>query len=269
MIPEKQVTADTIDKLILELWDTMIQLRAPGGCPWDRDQTARSLIPYLLEETYELIEAIESGNQQEIREELGDLLLHVIFQGLIAEEQEHFTLADSIRSIINKLVQRHPHVFGDHPAEGAYQAKRNWETVKANEKKRDSLIDGVPKKLPALNRARRVQEKAAHGGFDWDSVDAVWDKVHEEMAELAAARNSGDPDEIEDELGDLLFSVVNLGRFLGVSSEEALRRTIAKFEYRFRKIEEELKRRGKTPQESTLEEMDAIWNETKKIDAKI
>ena len=251
-----------VGERLVELLAVLDQLRSPNGCPWDREQTSRSLIPYLLEETYELIESIESGDHTALREELGDLLLHVLFQGAIAEEEGWFTLEESIVELTRKLMDRHPHVFGEDTdkAEGAFHAKRNWEAAKQREKARGSRMDGVTRNLPALTRARRIQEKAAYVGFDWDTVEPVWDKIHEELEELRTARQSQDDDAIEAELGDLLFSLVNLGRFLGISSEEALRKAIAKFEYRFRNIEQELQARGKTPEESTLEEMDEIWN---------
>ncbi len=258
--PPSEVSRLEVSERLLALLAILDRLRAPDGCPWDREQTSQSLIPYLLEETYEVIESIEAQNNQELKEELGDLLLHILMQCKIAEEAGLFSLADSMEAITAKLINRHPHVFGTDQAEGAFHAKQNWESAKIREKERDSLLDGVPRNLPALTRARRIQEKAAYVGFDWDQVEPVWAKVHEELEELTRAHQAGDRAAVEEELGDVLFSLVNLGRFLGLSSEEALRRTIAKFEYRFRKIEEELKRRGKSPGESTLEEMDEIWN---------
>lgn len=247
-------------KRLLELLAVLDKLRAPDGCPWDREQTPRSLIPYLLEETYEVIESIERGDQEELKEELGDLLLHVLFQVKLAEEQGQFTLEECLTAQAEKLMQRHPNVFGDTQADGQSPVNQNWETAKHREKRRVSRLDGVPRKLPALTRARRIQEKAALVGFDWSHVEPVWEKVHEELQELQAAYQADDADALEDELGDVLFSLVNLGRFFRISAEDALRRTMAKFEYRFRKIEEELKRLDKTPEEATLEEMDAIWN---------
>ncbi|MEE9162685.1 MAG: nucleoside triphosphate pyrophosphohydrolase [Candidatus Neomarinimicrobiota bacterium] len=236
------------------------RLRSPSGCPWDREQTSRSLVPYLLEETYEVIESIEAGDNPALKEELGDLLLHVLFQTAIAEEAGVFTLEESLAVITEKLVDRHPHVFGDAQAEGAFHAKQNWEAAKQRDKRRESRLDGVPRTLPALTRARRIQEKAAYVGFDWKEVEPVWAKVREELGELDRARRSKDRDAQEEELGDLLFSLVNLGRFLGVDPEGALRKTIAKFDYRFRQIEKELKAEGRSVDEASLEEMDAIWN---------
>ncbi len=236
------------------------RLRSPTGCPWDREQTSRSLIPYLLEETYEVIESIEAEDSQALKEELGDLLLHVLLQTAIAEETGVFTLEESLAVITEKLIDRHPQVFGDAPADGAFHAKQNWERAKQRDKRRESRLDGVPRTLPALTRARRIQEKAAYVGFDWKAVEPVWAKVREELDELDLARRSEDRVAQEEELGDLLFSLVNLGRFLGVDPEGALRKTTAKFDYRFRQIEKELKVQGRSVDEASLEEMDAIWN---------
>jgi len=269
MEPEDLLTSrpPEIGQRLIELLAVLDRLRAPDGCPWDREQTARSLIPYLLEETYEVIESIEGEDYQALREELGDLLLHVLFQAAIAEEKGWFTLEECVTALTTKLIDRHPHVFSEALAEGAFSeglpsghAKQNWEAAKQREKERGSRMDGVPRQLPALTRARRLQEKAAYVGFDWNAIEPVWEKVREELNELLKARQADDCDALEEELGDLLFSLVNLGRFLGVSAEGALRRTIAKFEYRFRQIEKELQARGKTPEEATLEEMDEIWN---------
>lgn len=269
MKSETQVPKSNLDvgKELIELQAVLKKLRSPAGCPWDREQTMRSLIPYLLEETYEVIESIEKNDHQAVREELGDLLLHVLFQAEIAEERGWFSLEDCIASIKRKLIDRHPHVFEGRSAEGAQHAKKNWEAVKQKAKRRGSRLDGVPRQLPALTRARRIQEKAAYVGFDWNDVEPVWEKVQEELDELHRAQKDADQDALEEELGDLLFSLVNLGRFMGISAEEALRRTIGKFEYRFRNIERELRSRGKTPEEATLEEMDEIWNRYRDADS--
>ncbi|MFC1481250.1 nucleoside triphosphate pyrophosphohydrolase [Candidatus Neomarinimicrobiota bacterium] len=250
-----------VGKKLVGLLSALDNLRAPGGCPWDAAQTAISLVPFLLEETYEVIEAIEAEDAVLLQEELGDLLLHVMFQCKIAEEAGHFTVDETIESLIQKLIDRHPHVFGEDGADGAFQAKQNWEAAKQLKKNRESILEGVPRTLPALTRAKRIQEKAAYVGFDWGEPEPIWMKVYEELNEVKEAIKGGDVDAIEDELGDVLFSLVNLSRFYKVSPEEALRRSISKFEYRFSRIEEELKRRGKSPAESSLEEMDSIWNE--------
>ena len=244
----------------LKLLGVLDRLRAADGCPWDREQTPRSLIPYLLEETYEVIESIEAEDSPALKEELGDLLLHVLFQGAMAEEAGTFTLEESIVAITQKLVDRHPHVFGAARADGPWHAKQNWEAAKQRQKGRASRLDGVPATLPALTRAKRLQEKAAYVGFDWQTVEPVWAKVREELGELEDARKSADPRAQEEELGDLLFSLVNLGRFLKIDAEGALRGASAKFEYRFRRIERELLAQGKKPEDASLDEMNAIWD---------
>ncbi len=236
------------------------RLRSDQGCPWDRKQTPESLIPYLLEETYEVIESIEADDQPALKEELGDLLLHILLQGRIAQEAGHFTIDDSVQAITAKLIRRHPHVFGDQQGAQVAEIRQRWEAAKQQEKGRESLLDGVPRTLPALTRARRVQEKAASVGFEWDHIAPVWGKVHEELEELRAACDEANAAAIEEEFGDLLFSLVNLGRFLQLSPEEALRKAVAKFEQRFHGIEQELARRGRRLDEASLQEMDAIWN---------
>ena len=236
------------------------RLRSEQGCPWDRQQTPSSLIPYMLEETYEVIESIEADDHQALKEELGDVLLHIVFQSRIAEEQQQFTLAESIQAVVDKLIRRHPHVFSDVRVQDTAEIRQRWESAKQREKGRESLLDGVPRTLPALTRARRVQEKAASVGFDWPEIAAVWAKVNEELEELRVAQAAADPKAIAEEFGDVLFSLVNLGRFLHLSAEDALRQAIAKFEHRFRGIEQELARRGRRLDEASLAEMDAIWD---------
>ena len=236
------------------------RLRSEQGCPWDRQQTPASLIPYMLEETYEVIESIEADDHQALKEELGDVLLHIVFQSCIAEEQQQFTLAESIQAVVEKLIRRHPHVFSDVRVQDTAEIRQRWESAKQREKGRESLLDGVPRTLPALTRARRVQEKAASVGFDWPEIAAVWAKVNEELEELRVAHAAADAEAIAEEFGDVLFSLVNLGRFLHLSAEDTLRQAIAKFEHRFRGIEQELARRGRRLEEASLAEMDAIWN---------
>ena len=245
---------------LLQLVALVERLRSEQGCPWDRQQTPSSLIPYMLEEAYEVIESIEAGDPQALKEELGDVLLHVVFQSCIAEEQQQFTLAASIQTVVQKLIRRHPHVFGDARVQNTAAVRQRWEAAKQREKGRESLLDGVPRTLPALARARRVQEKAAAVGFDWPDIVAVWAKVNEELEELRTAHAATDPEAIAEEFGDVLFSLVNLGRFLHLSAEDALRQASAKFEHRFHGIEQELARRGRRIDEASLEEMDAIWN---------
>ncbi|RMF09782.1 MAG: nucleoside triphosphate pyrophosphohydrolase [Candidatus Neomarinimicrobiota bacterium] len=245
------------------LIQTVERLRAPDGCPWDREQTSASLLPYFLEEIYEVMESVDHQDWNTLKEELGDVLLHVVMQGVIAAEQKRFTLEDSLHMILDKLIRRHPHVFGDQQAEAAFHAKQNWEREKHKEKGRKSRLDGVPPQLPALLRAQRLQQKAAYAGFDWKTLKGVWEKVEEEIDEVREAMDGGIPERVEEEIGDILFSVVNLARFLGFSAEDALRKTNEKFIRRFQQVEAELQARGKELEEATLEEMDAIWNSAK------
>lgn len=263
-IPNALERPATLPDHFLRLLEVVDRLRAKDGCPWDRQQTPQSLLPYLLEETYEVIESVEAGDAQALQEELGDLLLHILLQCRMAQEAGHFTIDDSLRAITGKLIRRHPHVFGDRAAGDASHIRQRWEIAKQQEKGRQSLLEGVPHQLPALTRARRIQEKAASVGFDWRDIAPVWDKVDEELDELRAACASQRREAIEEEFGDLLFSLVNLGRFLQLSAEGALRRTIGKFERRFSGIEQELARRGQRPEDASLEEMDAIWNQLRR-----
>ena len=251
---------DATGELLLELMGVVDRLRSEQGCPWDRQQTAQSLLPYLLEETYEVMESVTADDAGALKEELGDLLLHVVFQGSLATEAGRFTLGGSIRSVIHKLIRRHPHVFGDQKAVNTAEVRQRWEAAKQQEKGRASILDGVPRTLPALNRARRLQEKASSVGFDWQQVDDVWAKVTEEIDELKEACSARDAAAMQEEFGDVLFSLVNLGRFLHLSGEDALRQATGKFEQRFRGIEQELARRGRRIEDATLEEMDGIWN---------
>jgi len=248
-----------------ELIKIIKRLQAPDGCPWDREQTNASLLPFFLEEVYEVIESVDNGNWPELKEELGDILLHVVFQAVLAEKNGHFNINDSLDNVNEKLVRRHPHVFGDAKADEVFHAKQNWEAEKHKEKKRKSRLDGVPKTLPALVRAQRLQQKASYAGFDWDKVELVWDKIHEEIHELKEAQSESTKEHIAEEIGDVLFSVVNLARFLDIPAEDALRKTNKKFTTRFSQVEDELKKRGKTVEESNLAEMDEIWNEAKEI----
>jgi MazG family protein len=247
-----------------ELVKIVQRLRAPDGCPWDREQTNASLLPFFLEEVYEMIESVDNENWPELKEEVGDLLLHAVLQAVIAAENDHFTIEGSIKNINEKLVRRHPHVFGDAQADTTFHAKQNWEAAKHEEKNRKSRLDGVPVTLPALIRAQRLQQKASYAGFDWDKVEEVWAKIHEEIQELKEAQSNSSKNHIEEETGDVLFAVVNLARFLDIPAEDALRKTNKKFTTRFAQVEEELKKRGKNVEDSSLEEMDEIWNTVKK-----
>ena len=253
-----------IGKRFEELAKIVERLRASDGCPWDREQTNESLLPYFIEEAYEVIESVDEKNWENLKEELGDILLHVVFQASIAEDDGKFKLDESLKIVNEKLVNRHPHVFGDAQADAAFHAKQNWEAAKHKEKGRKSRLDGVPNNLPALVRAQRLQQKASYAGFDWDKVEQVWDKIHEEILELKEAQDNSGKDHIAEEIGDVIFSIVNLARFLDIPAEDALRKTNKKFIRRFKNVEEGIKAQGKELDEATLEEMDAIWNEAKK-----
>jgi MazG family protein len=255
----KQHAAEKFVKLL----DIVEKLRGPDGCPWDKEQTHASLLPYFLEEAYEVMESVEDNDFETLEEELGDIMLHVALQTQIASEDSKFTIADSLDTVVKKLIRRHPHVFGDKKADVAFEAKKNWEVLKHSEKNRKSRLDGVPPALPALTRAQRLQQKAAYAGFDWDNIDDVWAKLHEEIDELKSAHEKGDTENTKEEIGDVLFSVVNLARYLDIPAEDMLRATNKKFIYRFQKIEEELEAKGKKLEESTLEEMDEIWERAK------
>ena len=242
-----------------KLGDIVNKLRSPDGCDWDNKQTHESLIPYLLEEVYEVIEAIENKDYTALKEELGDLLLHVIFQADLAEEKNKFSIEDSLESVNKKLINRHPHIFLN--KDDKTWEKGNWESQKQKEKKRDSILDGVPVFLPALLRARRIQEKAASCGFDWDDKTQVLSKVDEEIHELKNAIDNNC--EIEDELGDVLFTIVNLSRHLNIDPEKSLRIAIEKFSRRFKKIEKNLNSKNIKMKDLSLDELDRIWEDNK------
>ena len=242
-----------------DLIDVLKKLRAPGGCDWDRAQTHESLIPYLLEETYEVIEAIDNKDYGSLKEELGDLILHVVFQAELANEKNKFSIEDSIKNVNDKLIDRHPHIFSNRKDQS--WEKGNWELAKQKEKKRNSVLDGVPIALPALLRSRRIQEKAASVGFDWDNIKQVFKKVEEEVSELQQALkiNKG----IDEELGDVLFSIVNLSRHLDINPENSLKRSIDKFSLRFKKIESDLRDKKINISDLSLKELDKIWEKNK------
>ncbi len=246
----------------------MARLRGPGGCPWDAEQTHESLKRYLLEETYEVIEAIDAQSPELLKEELGDLLLQPLFHAAIAEEKGTFTIQDVIETLCSKLIRRHPHVFGDMKIENSAAQIENWEQIKKNEKgdERKSALSGVPPHLPALLKAQKITEKAARVGFDWEHVDQVVAKVMEELHEFEEAMAGGDNGRMEAELGDLLFAIVNLGRFLSINPEEALRKTINRFQQRFSHVEDALHSLGRQLNETPLEEMDRLWEEAKRLE---
>ncbi|HXG32689.1 MAG TPA: nucleoside triphosphate pyrophosphohydrolase [Bryobacteraceae bacterium] len=250
------------------LVEIMARLRAPDGCPWDRQQTFDTIKTYLLEETYEVLEAIDNRNWQQLAEELGDLVLQAVFFAQMAAEQNLFRIEDSLDAINDKLVRRHPHVFGDARAETAAEVKRRWDEIKAAEKNErgaadGSILSGIPRALPALAEAQQISVRAGRAGFDWNHADEVRRKVEEELRELDEARKSNSVERAEQEIGDLLFAVVNLARFLHVDAEQALRRANARFRARFGYIEEKLRERGKPLPEATLDEMEALWQEAK------
>ena len=253
--------------LFERLLDIMHRLRGPAGCPWDREQTPTSLKPHLIEEAYEVLEAIESGEADPLREELGDLLLQVVFHAEIAAERGEFEIADVLARLIDKLVSRHPHVFGATSVETPRQALAQWEAIKQREAemhgRRRSVIDGVPRALPALLRAQRVQAKAARVNFDWPDARAAWTKVEEEVQEAAAALIEGDPERLQEELGDVLFSLVNVARLSAIDAEDALQRAIEKFRHRFTTMESELIARGKSIATVSSEELEQSWEAVK------
>jgi MazG family protein len=258
------------------LVEIMAQLRSPGGCPWDREQTFDTIKPYLLEETYEVMDAIDARDWDGLAEELGDLLLQPVFFAQMAAEEGRFTIADSLNAIVSKLVRRHPHVFAAGDAKTADDVKRRWDEIKAEEKlntpklagggaKPKGLLDGVPRSVPALVEAQHIASRAAGVGFDWENVDQVFEKLDEETRELHAARNAPEPDReaMENEVGDMLFVIVNIARFLKVDPEQALRKTNAKFRRRFGHVETGLAAQGKSTREATVEEMEALWQDAK------
>lgn len=253
---------ETAEKFV-RLVEIMSQLRNKHGCPWDQKQTHRSLRQHLLEETYEVLEAIDEDNYTALREELGDLLLQIIFHAQMASESNVFSINDVIDNINRKLIRRHPHVFGDERVDSAEEQTILWEQTKLKKEGKKSAIDGVPRELPALVRAYRLQSKAATVGFDWPSIKPVWEKLDEEIAELQQAIKNEDKDQIEAEFGDVLFSLVNLSRFLKCHPEDALRRTIEKFMKRFYRIEKAFQAQNRSLQNATLAEMDAVWNDIK------
>ncbi|GBE30016.1 nucleoside triphosphate pyrophosphohydrolase/pyrophosphatase MazG [bacterium BMS3Bbin04] len=251
----------------------MRRLRAENGCPWDRAQTHETLRPYLLEETYEVLAAIDSGDLNELRDELGDLLLQVVFHSQIASESGTFDVADSIRAIREKLIRRHPHIFGDRKLETPEQVRDMWERIKLEDKgegdELNSVLSGVPKVLPSLTRAFRVQEKMAGVGFDWPDASGALEKLAEEMNELSEAVMSGDRAHAEEELGDLLFSAVNAARLAGFSAEDALRMSTEKVISRFQTIETLTAADGHSVHELNLEELDVYWDKAKELERQV
>jgi len=254
------------DRTLWGLKKIVAALRGPGGCPWDREQTHESLKPCLLEETYEVLEAIGEGDKSKLQEELGDLLLQVVFHAQIAEEEGSFTLQDSLETICRKMRRRHPHVFGGEVLPGARAVLKKWEEIKVQENKGKRDLFAYPKGLPALARAFKVQEKAARKGFDWSEMEGVWAKVEEELRELKGACQRGQPSLIEAELGDLLFAAVNLARWLGVEPESALNRAVQRFIKRFHYMQDKIEKEGRDMEKLGLEDWDKLWEEAKNIE---
>ncbi len=254
---------------IQRLLSIMARLRKPNGCPWDIEQTPETLKPFILEECYETLEAIDSGQPEKVCEELGDLLLQVVFQARIFEERGDFSMVDVITGIADKLERRHPHVFGDSECQTAADVSEQWEAIKKQEKgsqlKTESTLGSIPPGLPALMHARKLTERASRAGFDWPEVEGALAKVREEMAELEQAIKEDVQQAIEDELGDLLFASANLGRFLKIDAEDALRKTIDRFIFRFRHVESSLEKCGRSLRKASLAEMENLWREAKEL----
>ncbi len=253
-----------IDKLV----EVIKKLRSPNGCPWDREQTSKSLIPQLLEEVYELIDAIYENDYEKIKEELGDVLLHIVFQTILAEEKEKFSLEDVVKEIVEKIVRRHPHVFGNQKISSIEELNITWEKIKSQEKGKENrgLLDGIPKSLPSLMYAYKITKKVQKVGFDWPDLANLFEKLDEELQEFEEALIEKDKENIEEEFGDVLFMLVNLARKLKINPEEALIKTNRKFLKRFKYIEEKLKDKNLKFSDVSLEEMDKLWEEAKKLE---
>jgi len=250
------------------LVEIMSRLRAPGGCPWDREQNFDSIKPYTLEETYEVLDAVDRRDWEELRAELGDFMLQAVFFAQMAAEEKRFDIGDSLDAINEKLVRRHPHVFADESASTGDEVLKRWDEIKAEERKSkkegpQGLLAPVPRALPALVEAQQITSRAARVGFDWRNIGEVFAKLDEERAEFSEACERGAQDQIEDELGDLLFVIVNLARFVKVDPEQALRRTNAKFRQRFAHVERRVEAQGKTVTDTPIEELEAFWQEAK------
>lgn len=247
----------------------MDRLREEGGCPWDKEQTRESLKPYIIEEAHEVLEAMDEGDAEKIKEELGDLLFQVVFQARLAKELGQFEISDVLDKLCQKMIRRHPHVFGGQKLDTSKEVLANWEETKRLEKGENnskSIVEGVPRSLPSLLRAHRIQDKASRVGFDWPAAEDALKKVEEEVAELCRAISSGSEEEAAREIGDLFFALTNVARLLKINPEESLQSTIDRFIKRFKYIEDSLKKQGKDLKGSTLEEMDALWEQAKKLE---
>ena len=248
-----------INHKLNDLINIVKKLRSPEGCEWDKKQTSKSLIPYLIEESYEVAEAITDSHSSNLKEELGDLLLHIVFQSVISEEKEDFLLSDVIDAINKKLIHRHPHIFD----KNNNSDKQNWELSKQKSKNRESVLDGIPKSLPSLATSERLQDKSAQVGFEWENYQDVIEKIYEELEELKLGIQKKDQDNIEEEIGDLLIGIVNLSRFLNVSAEVAMQKSNRKFYRRFTKMEKLIQNDNKEIDKLPLEELDNYWNKVK------
>jgi MazG family protein len=261
---DRQKAGEGFERLV----EIMARLRAPDGCPWDREQTFDTIKPYLLEETYEVMQAIDERDWPELAEELGDLLLQVVFFSQMADEAGHFNVTDAIEAINSKLIRRHPHVFGDGDAKTSSEVLKKWDEIKTEEKKKKAkptgLLASIPKTLPALVEGEHISRKAAGAGFDWPNIDDVFAKMREELTELDHARATGSQERVEGEVGDLLFTIINIARFLKVDPEQALRKTNTKFRRRFAHVEQGL---GKPFKEASLDEMESLWRQAKEREA--
>jgi len=267
-----RTTGEKFERLV----EIMATLRGPNGCPWDKQQDFNSLKPMLVEEVYEVLEAVENGDFDGISEELGDLLLHVVFHAYLGKEAGQFDINTVIDKICEKLVRRHPHVFGTESASTADEVIKNWEAIKAQEKaqklkdrtpEQRSLLEGIPSKLPAIHEAHQISSRAARVGFDWPDIEGIFDKLQEEVRELKEVISTGDDERrrerLEDEIGDMLFVIVNIARYLKIDSESALKRANRKFKSRFQYMESELATQGKSLEQTSLEEMEALWQKAK------
>jgi len=264
---EKAMKSDILEHLpedrFRELCEIIRMLRSPEGCPWDRKQTPESLVTHLLEEAHEVVETIDQKNWEELKGELGDLIMHAVFQAQIGAEENRFDIDAVLDTVIRKLIRRHPHVFDSAEVESAEEVIRNWEQIKLEEG-RESVLEGVPKSLSALNRASRLQARASQVGFDWDEPAQVWEKVAEEIEELKEVAEQEDPEKIEEEFGDLLFSLVNISRFVGVNAENALRKATNKFVRRFQEVEQQVKGQKQDMSDMNLDELDEYWEQVKR-----
>lgn len=256
------MTQHTLEKLV----EIIRILRSPDGCPWDREQTHESVKQCIIEETYEFLEAIDENNPQKMREELGDIIAMIVFHAQLAEEDHSFTIYDVIGTTVEKLIRRHPHVFGDKTLHNSEQVLKQWDQIKKteeNHRHRESILDGVPKQMPSLMRAQKIQKKAAKVGFDWENPEQIIDKIQEELDETREALLLNDTHKIKEEIGDLFFTVTNLARYLKFNCEELSQRSVDKFIKRFQKVEQDVAKAGKELDKCSLSELDALWNKHK------